>query len=156
MMNAIFVSSICIHGFIILIFIEKKSMLDYFPTENIFPRDFRFSLPREFSFPQRIPGSGYSIQGQSTLWCCLPIVSSVCLFVSVLELFPASFYTPHISAVYGTLSGLTENFQQKWLQKFWFPCNSMILIEGQGHSNWYYIADAISVYHHAKLLRNHF
>ena len=30
----------------------------------------------------------YSIQGQSTLWCCLPIVSSVCLFVSLLELFP--------------------------------------------------------------------
>ena len=30
----------------------------------------------------------YSGQGQSTLWCCLPIVTSVCLFVSLLELFP--------------------------------------------------------------------
>ena len=29
-----------------------------------------------------------SIQGQSTLWCCLSIVSSVCLFVSLLVLFP--------------------------------------------------------------------
>ena len=27
-------------------------------------------------------------QGQSTLWCCLPIISSVCLFVSLLELCP--------------------------------------------------------------------
>ena len=53
-----FLPSICIHRSIILIFIGKKSMLfDLFALENILIRDFRFSFPREYSFPQRIPGS---------------------------------------------------------------------------------------------------
>ena len=32
-------------------------LVDFFPTENILFRDFLFSLPRESSFLQRIPGS---------------------------------------------------------------------------------------------------
>ena len=42
----------------------------------------------------------YSIQGQSTLWCCLPIVSSVCLFISLLELFPVGQSWPVLMIVW--------------------------------------------------------
>ena len=32
-------------------------LVDFFPTDNIFFRDFLFSFPQESSFPWRIPGS---------------------------------------------------------------------------------------------------
>ena len=58
-MNISFVPSICIYRSIILIFIEKGMLIDFFPTENVFFRDFQLSFPRESSFLWRIPGSGY-------------------------------------------------------------------------------------------------
>ena len=60
MMNVSFAPSFCIefHRFIIWIFILKKSMLvDFFPMENNFSCDLRFSFPRESSSPRQIPGS---------------------------------------------------------------------------------------------------
>ena len=55
--NISFVPSICTHRSIILIFIESM-LVDFFSTEKIFFRDFRFSFLQESSFPRRIPGAG--------------------------------------------------------------------------------------------------
>ena len=45
MTNISFVPSICIHRFIVFIFIEKKSMLvDLFSMEKIFFREFDFNF----------------------------------------------------------------------------------------------------------------
>ena len=41
-MNISFLPSICIHRSIILIFIEKSMLVDFFPTENFFPSIFDF------------------------------------------------------------------------------------------------------------------
>ena len=60
-------------------FIEKNSMLaDFFPTENIFLSNFRFSFPRESLFLWRIPGSVLLNTGQKEdtvkMIQCIPAV----------------------------------------------------------------------------------
>ena len=57
MTNISFVSSICIHRSIVLIFIKKKYACRFFSQKIYFFRDFRFSSLWESSFLRRIPGS---------------------------------------------------------------------------------------------------
>ena len=46
--------------------------------------------------------------------------------------------------VYKIILGLFENFMTKQLQQLWISSNSVILNEGQGHSNWYHADELVS------------